>query len=91
MIRDHLPVIGRVMRRDEDAVVAFQRRRRQLDAVHLQVVVPHLVRLRHVRIVVIDVCAEFLELFDQLEAGAFAHIIDIRLIRQAQHENRDCL
>ena len=52
--------------------------------------VPHLVRRRHVRVVVIDLGPEVLELLDQLEARALADVVDVRLVRQPKHEDLGC-
>jgi hypothetical protein len=40
-----------------------------------------------VGIVVVDFCAEVLQLFDELEAGAFADVVYVRFIGEAEDEN----
>ena len=87
MVGDHLPVVGRVVRGDEHAVVGGEGLGRELDAGHPQVVLAHLVRGGDVGVVVVDVGAEVAEPFDQLEAGALADVVDVGLVGQSQEQD----
>ena len=88
VVGDHLPVVRRVVRRD-------QRRSRTPSASPAISSTLFICRswcrilcvARHVRVVVVDLGAELLELLDQLEARALAHVVDVRLVRQAQDED----
>ena len=87
VVGDFLPVVGGMVRRDDDAIVFAERFGREGDAFHLQVMAPHAVGTRDEGVVVIDVGTHFFELFDQLERGAFAHIINVGLVGEAEHQD----
>src|SRR5438874_1136306 len=89
VVGDHLPVVGGVVGRDEHAVVTDQRLAAQRHALHLQVVVPHAVGRRDVRVVVVDLRAQVLQFLDQLETRALADVVhespSFELIEKLEH------
>src|SRR5580692_618597 len=86
-IDDGYVIVARVIRRNDDSVIASEGLRIQRDGLHVfVVVVAHFVKLREIGVVVFEVRAALLKQLHDLERGRFAQVVDVLFVRHAENQ-----